>query len=188
MDQVLELDKIYKAYINDPRFAGLRKQNINFVPGKGPATPKVMLVGEYPGPKENQRREPFVGRAGRLLGNLMEGTGLALEDVFLTNLIKYWPADIYNTGKTRSLTKEETQGSLEYLTREIEILNPDIVGLCGRLITQAILPKVEKIWDVNGELMEGKYVPLYHPAFVSYRPDKWPLLKEGYTKLASYVE
>lgn len=187
MDQVSKLDEIYQAYASDPRFAKLRKQNINFVPGKGPASPKVILVGEYPGPKENQRREPFVGRAGRLLGTLMEGTSLALEDVFLTNLIKYWPEDNYNSGKTRRLTEEEIKASLEYLIKEIDVLNPSIVGLCGRIITQAVLPDVEKIWDVNGQLMKGKYVPLYHPAFVSYRPEKWNLVEEGYTKLASHV-
>lgn len=187
VDQVSKLDEIYQAYTSDPRFAKLRKQNINFVPGKGPVNPKVMLVGEYPGPRENQKREPFVGKAGRLLGTLMEGTGLALEDVFKTNLIKYWPEDVYNAGKTRTVTEEEKKASLEYLLQEIDILNPDIVGLCGRLITQAILPDVEKIWDVNGDLMKGRFVPLYHPAFVSYRPEKWNLLKEGYTKLASHV-
>lgn len=188
MDQVSKLDEIYRAYASDSRFNNLRKQNINFVPGKGPVSPKVMLVGEYPGPKENQKREPFIGKAGQLLKTLMENTGLALDDVFKTNLIKYWPKDDYGSNRTRTITSEEKDASLEYLLKEIDILNPTIVGLCGRLITQAILPYVDKIFDVNGHLMEGRFVPLYHPAFVSYRPEKWNLLQEGYTKLASHVK
>lgn len=181
------LKEIYERYSRDPRFDNLRKKNINLVPGQGPFDPKVMLVGESPGRKENTTRETFVGRAGKNLGNLLRDTGITYEQVFRTNLVKYWPQDPFTVTRNRKLTEEELHSSIEYLDEEIEVVNPEVIGLCGWNVINSILPNVTDIYSVNGSLIDNKFVPLYQPGVVLYRPDKWPLVRKGFEKLASHV-
>jgi len=187
MNRDEQLEAVYDKYSRDPRFANLRNNNINLVPGQGPFDPKVMLVGESPGRKENTTQETFVGRAGKNLTNLLKDTGVSFEQVFRTNLVKYWPQDSYNVARSRKLTEEELHASIEYLDEEIEVVNPQVIGLCGWVVINSILPDITNIYSVNGKLIDEKFVPLYQPGVVLYRPDKWPLVREGFEKLASHI-
>lgn len=191
--QLDQLNELYTKYTKDPRFNSLRGEGINFVQGSGPVNPTLMLVGESPGRMENAYRQPFRGKAGQVLTNLLLDSGIDPGFTFMTNVIKYWPKDPNPNPanplevKSRPLHHVEIEASREYLRREIEIVNPLIVGLCGRSSLQAIYPTKTEIYAEHGILLDDKYVPLYHPAVVLYAPQKKPLLREGYHKLAHHI-
>ncbi len=180
-----ELEALYNDYQADHRFNHLRATGINFVPGAGPVNPVLMIVGEAPGRLENARRYPFVGKAGAILTDFLER--LVLIDpwsVFMTNTVKYWPN---NMGSTRSPEDDEVEASKEYLKAEIETINPKFVALCGKYSMQAIFPEFTSVGKWNGKILQSKYIPLYHPSFVQFRPEMRGKVEEGYKYLSKYI-
>lgn len=192
MNQREALENLYSRYAADPVFKNLRKPGINLVPGKGPLNPDIMLIGESPGLEENANRTPFMGRAGSNLTRLLIHANIDPYKVFMTNVVKYWPRSEVEGRKRISrednFTWEEADRSDDYLQEEIEIVAPKIIGLCGRFPIQAIFPDKDQIFRDHGLLLEGKYVPLYHPAVISYNDKKKDLLQEGYDKLKGYAD
>lgn len=182
-----ELADLYEAYKKDPRFDHLRRDTVNFVPGVGPLKPTLMLIGEAPGRMENAKRIPFVGQAGQALTNLLEDVGIIEYDIFETNAVKYWPPR-RGTPPNVTPTEEEISASREYLLREIEIVDPAIIGMCGVSAYKAVFADAKTIYDHHGELLEGRFVPLYHPARICYDPSTKPKVREGYTKLRAYMD
>lgn len=181
-----DLASLYSRYASDPKFEDLRQEGINLVPGRGPLNPNIMLVGESPGAIENANRQPFVGRAGNNLTNILTDVGIDPYTVYMTNVVKYWPRPSV-PGAKRYLTKEEVEASREYLQEEIEIVDPLVVGLCGRFAIQAIYPEKTEVFADHGDLLDGRFVCLYHPAVLSYDKTKKDLLLRGYGKLATYI-
>lgn len=181
-----ELESIYSRYASDPRFEGLRQEGINLVPGRGPLNPNIMLIGESPGAVENANRMPFVGRAGNNLTNILTDVGIDPYTVYMTNVVKYWPRPEV-PGAKRYLSKDEIEASRAYLQEEIDVVDPLIVGLCGRFAVQAIYPDKTEVFADHGDLLDGRYVCLYHPAVLSYDKTKRQLLLEGYGKLKNYL-
>lgn len=184
--QFEELTEVYSRYASDPRFKDLRQEGVNLVPGRGPINCDIMLVGEAPGSQENANRMPFVGRAGNNLTNILTDVGLDIYSMYLTNVVKYWPKP--NTpGVKRYLTPEEIDASRAYLQEEIDAVDPMIVGLCGRFAIQAIYPDKTEVFADHGDILDNRYVCLYHPAVLSYDKTKRSLLLEGYSKLKGYL-
>lgn len=179
------LEQVYAQYKEDPAFDGLRSTGNKFVPGYGPTHPRIMLVGEAPGSLENALQKPFMGRAGKLLDDLLEAIGVDPETVFITNAVKYWPVD--DLGKTRQPNDIELAASKKYLLQEIDIVKPIVVGLCGFSAIRAVFPGIQDVNSVHGTLIAGKYVPLYHPAAMGYRPLMSGKIKKGYKMLNEYL-
>lgn len=180
-----DLQALNERYMSDERFQHFRDLHKNFVPGAGPLKPKLMLIGEAPGRMENAKRMPFVGQAGINLTNLLEDVGIDSYDVFMTNVVKYWPPH-REGGYTP--TEDEIIASREYLEEEIEIVEPVIIGLCGRTSIHAMFPEVGNVHDFHGQLLQTRFVPLYHPAMISYQPHRKMTVREGYTKLKAYLD
>lgn len=184
------LEELYDDYKKDKEFEHLRKPGMNFVPGRisTEGKPELLLVGEAPGSMENATKQPFVGRAGVHLNEMLLEVGIDPIDVFYTNVCKYWPVD--EEGANRRLTPREIEYSSHYLEEEIEIVKPLIVGLCGLQAANAIFPDVKNIIQHNGSLFREKdanYVVLYHPAYALHNPDKWAEVTAGYRALESYL-
>lgn len=180
-NQESELNALYNEQARDSRFMSLIAADINFVPGAGPMNPDIMLVGEAPGAQENARRTPFIGRAGINLTHLLNDLNIDPFGVFLTNACKLWP-------QGKDLSQTELEACSEYLKREIEIVNPKIVGLCGRSAIRSIYPELSEVFKNNGDLLDGKFVPLYHPAVVTYSQDKKKLVRAGYAALRTHLK
>lgn len=180
MGQMDTLKDLYEAYRTDDRLEDLRIKNINFVPGTGPLNPDIMLIGEMPGRLEDKRKRPFVGQAGINLDNLLKDSNIEPNDTFMTNVLKYWP-------KGKELTEEELAVSREYLKHEIEIVDPLLVGLCGLAAIHAIYPGKDAVFEDNGNLLDGRFIPLYHPAVYTHNPNKAPHIKRGYAKLYAHL-
>jgi len=193
MSALIDLQEIYDIYRHDPRFNHMREDSrIRFVPGTGPMNPRIMIIGEAPGELENARQIPFVGRAGTNLMQLLEKVGIPLDDVYLTNSVKYRPTDQF--GKNRTPTPEEMEESRDYLRKEIELVNPKVVGLAGKVPFRTVFPRETspRIYGdfnkIHGTLLEDRYVPLYHPAVLTYKPNQAVVIERGYRKLKHYAD
>jgi uracil-DNA glycosylase family 4 len=146
------------------------------VPGEGPASAKIMFVGEGPGRQEDLEGRPFVGRAGKFLDECLQSIGLQRERVFITNIVKCRPTE--KSGgwvKDRKPTAEETAACSPYLDRQIELLKPDVICTLGDTATSQVFKRFsieeDTIGHVHGKpfLADGlKIVPLYHPAAALY--------------------
>lgn len=180
------LADIYSEYESDDRLKKLRKAGIKFVPGEGPLNPDLMLVGEAPGSMENAQGKPFIGPAGVILNKLLESICLKRDDIFITNAVKYYPTT--EEGDKRSPSPAELAISRDYLLREISAVNPQIIGLCGYAAIACIYPTVQSVNEVHYELLDNRFVPLYHPATIGYRPELKGKVTKGYKMLQEYIQ
>jgi DNA polymerase len=132
----------------------------NMVPGEGNPDAEVMLVGEAPGATEDEQGRPFVGRAGKLLDEVLAEAGLEREDVYITNVFKARPP------KNRDPKPAEVAHHIQWLEIELALVQPSLVVPLGRHALSHFTDGA-KISDVHGtEVTErGRALfPLYHPA------------------------
>lgn len=185
MAQIDDLQALNLEYSKDSRFSHMKAPGIQLVPGTGPMNPGLMLIGEAPGKLENARGVPFVGRAGENLMNILGDVGIDPVEVYITNAVKFLPLE--KDRKMRTPSMAEMEASREYLMREIDIVNPKVIGLCGRIPLMTVLPGAGPFKAIHGQLLHKKFVPLYHPAVVTYRVDLKAEVKQGYRKLNNYL-
>src|SRR3954462_4088885 len=131
------------------------------VPGEGNPVADVMFVGEAPGATEDELGRPFVGRAGKLLDELLAEAGLARGEVWITNVVKARPP------KNRDPKAPEIAHWMPVLERELAILEPRFVVPLGRHALKHFAPAA-KIGEVHGTLVGERLFPLYHPAAAMY--------------------
>jgi uracil-DNA glycosylase len=158
------------------------------VPGAGPPSAQVMLIGEAPGREEDQSGQPFVGAAGRFLDQVLAGSGVERSDIFITNTVKCRPP------QNRPPRKREVDTCTAlYLRAQIELVNPTLIMLLGGVAAKTLLG-VKSVTEVRGRLIEHhnrKYLVGYHPAASFYRDDMaanvrqdFALLRQELAKLA----
>jgi uracil-DNA glycosylase len=132
----------------------------NIVPGEGDPDADVMLVGEAPGATEDEQGRPFVGRAGRLLDELLEAAGLVRADVFITNVVKARPPG------NRDPKAAEVAHHMPWLEQQLALIRPGVVIPLGRHALAHFAPG-KKITEVHGRLIverERRLVAWLHPA------------------------
>lgn len=138
------------------------------VPGVGDRSARWMLVGEGPGAEEDQRGEPFVGQAGRLLDSMLATIGLARgEDVYIANAVKCRPPH------NRTPERSEIAACLPYLERQIALVQPRLLVALGRPAAQALLQRELAITSARGKRFEHNGVAVvvtYHPAYLLRNP------------------
>jgi uracil-DNA glycosylase family 4 len=135
----------------------------HMVPGEGDPDAEVMVVGEAPGRHEDEQGRPFVGRAGRLLDELLAEAGLRREEVFITNVFKARPPN------NRDPRPAEVAHHLEWLETQIALIRPRVVVTLGRHALKHFSDA--RIADVHGSplTVDGRTLfPLYHPAAAMY--------------------
>jgi len=161
MSRAAELKKLHEE-IRACKKCGLWKTRTNAVPGEGTADAKIMFIGLAPGRMENLTGRPFIGRAGKLLNELLAIAGLKRREVFITSVLKSM------LPKNRPPKADEIEACLPYLKKQIEIIQPKIIVLLGDVAMRAVLgKKIGKITEIHGKIIErnGKiYFPTYHPA------------------------
>ena len=168
MDNFREkLDEVKKKCLTCEK-CGLCKTRTNIVFSGGVPNSKLMLIGEAPGYYEDQKGEPFVGKAGQLLDKIFESVGLSREkDVYICNTIKCRPPE------NRDPLPEEKEACREYLDAQIEILKPRIILLCGRVAVNSILGTTQGITKIRGKWFNGseivhgaKLMSIFHPSYL----------------------
>lgn len=157
------LDELKKRMLEDIRLP-LRACATNLVFGNGNPYTEILFIGEGPGYWEDQKGEPFVGNAGKLLDSLLLSIKVERGDVYITNVVHHRPPD------NRDPLPSEIEAYGKYLDRIIKIIDPKIVVTLGRFSMAKFLPNA-KISGVHGRKFDvdwnGKYivvVPMYHPA------------------------
>lgn len=142
----------------------------------GPQRARLMFVGEAPGAEEDRQGIPFVGRAGRLLTDIIEkGMGLARADVYIANVIKCRPPE------NRDPTALEKALCTPFLERQIELVDPEVIVPLGRHASGHLLGTPQaSMGRMRGRVHQRgrrKLVPTYHPAFLlrtpRYKRDCW---------------
>ena len=130
-----------------------------------------MIVGEAPGADEDRQGEPFVGRAGQLLNNMLLAIGLRREQVYIANILKCRPPN------NRDPRPEEVMQCEHYLRRQVELLQPKIILAVGRIAAQNLLKTDTPIGRLRGKLHyfgdDDRKTPLvitYHPAYLLRSP------------------
>ncbi len=144
---------------------GLCKTRTNIVFSGGVPNPKMMLIGEAPGYYEDQKGEPFVGKAGQLLDKIFACVGLDRhKHVYICNTLKCRPPE------NRDPLPEEKAACREYLDAQIDILKPRIILLCGRVAVSSLMDTKLGITKLRGRWFEGpnfsKMMPIFHPSYL----------------------
>ena len=164
------------------KLAPLRK---NLVFGVGNPNAQLMFVGEAPGADEDARGEPFVGRAGQLLTDIIErGMGLKRSDVYICNVIKCRPPE------NRNPESDEVASCEPFLFRQIDIVKPRaIVGL-GTFAVQAVLKVKTPISKLRGnwhEFRSIRFMPTFHPAYLLRNPSDKRLVWADIQEVMKYL-
>ena len=143
------------------RLCEARKQAVL---GVGDRAADWLFVGEGPGAEEDQRGEPFVGQAGKLLDNMLAAIGLKRgQNVYIANAVKCRPPE------NRTPAPEEAAACRPYLERQIELIQPKLIVALGRPAAQTLLQAEVKIAAARGKLHDYRGIPLivtYHPAYL----------------------
>lgn len=147
----------------------LHQTRNNAVPGTGPIPCKIMLIGEGPGEKEDSLGEPFVGRSGKLLSQMLTDNGIKREDIFITNIVKCRPPG------NRDPQKEEKKACQNHLIKQILMVKPSILVLVGSPSMKFVLDNKLTITKSRGEWLyeQVRYMdqplaimPLFHPSYL----------------------
>ena len=169
------LDELFdqmKRMKDDP----LANAGTNIVISRGNPKAKLLIIGEAPGPEENIKGKPFVGRAGQLLDKILESADFDPEkDVFITNSVFRLPPG--EDGKAfRKPTTEEIDFYRPFVLEIIRLVDPVIMLLTGNVACQSILEKTG-ITNLRGKWTElnGRWVmPIFHPSYLLRNPVREP--------------
>ncbi len=138
----------------------LWKTRKNVVPGEGPVNAQIMILGQAPGSEENETGRPFVGRAGKLLDQLLKMADIKREKVFITSPIKCFPP------KNRKPTKQEIEACLPYLFEQIKSINPRKLVLLGGVAFEVFF-RDKQLKNYRGKWLKEnnkEYFIAYHPS------------------------
>jgi uracil-DNA glycosylase len=156
--------------------------------GVGNPEADLMFVGEAPGFHEDKQGYPFVGQAGKLLDKLLAGIGLSRADVYIANVLKCRPPG------NRDPQPDEIEACEGHLYRQVELIQPKVVGTLGNFSTKLLSGKPTGITRVHGQEQETKIggrsvllYPLYHPAAALYTPAMLKVLEEDFGGLPALL-
>ena len=157
-----------RSHIGDCHRCKLAGGRTNLVFGVGAADADLMFVGEGPGHDEDLRGEPFVGRAGQLLTEIItKGMKLRREDVYIANVVKCRPPN------NRNPESDEIASCMPFLQRQVELVAPRVIVALGTFAAQTVLGVKTPITRMRGvwhEYRGIKVMPTFHPAYLLRTP------------------
>ena len=161
------LDEL-NGLINTCTKCSLGSTRTKFVFGVGNPNTRAMLIGEAPGADEDKQGEPFVGKAGKLLNDILKAIHFEREDVYIANILKCRPPG------NRDPQPSEMETCMPYLMKQIDLIKPKVILCLGRVAANGLLDKKmtlgalrENIYDWNGITV----VVTYHPAALLRNPN-----------------
>jgi len=172
-DNVTNLDSLHLKIIDcDGCQLCLGRKSIVF--GQGNQTADLVFIGEGPGADEDKIGLAFVGKAGKLLTQIIQSIGIHRQSVYICNVVKCRPPG------NRNPTAEEIENCSPILFKQLEILKPKLIVTLGNIATKTLLPNAAGIMRMRGKLNHFNDIPLiptYHPSFLlrnqSAIPDVW---------------
>jgi uracil-DNA glycosylase family 4 len=145
----------------------LHQSRTQSVFGVGNTDADWLIIGEAPGAEEDRRGEPFVGRAGQLLDEMLRAAGQSRDEVFIANILKCRPPN------NRDPEADEAIACRGYLERQIALLKPKIILAVGRVAAQQLLATDTPVGKLRGEVHQFEDIPMvvtYHPAYLLRSP------------------
>ncbi|WKZ41582.1 MAG: uracil-DNA glycosylase [Anaerolineales bacterium] len=173
--QYSSLDEVLQA-ITQMKDDPLANAGTNVVISRGNPNAKLLVIGEAPGPEENIRGKPFVGRAGQLLDKILQAADFDPEtDVYITNSVFRMPPG--DDGKAfRKPSDPEIEYYRPYVFEIVRLIDPRIILLTGNVACQSILKKTG-ITSLRGkwtQLDERWLMPIFHPSYLLRNPSREP--------------
>ena len=168
--------KLIREDLGDCIRCKLHKGRTNLVFGVGNPSAELMFVGEGPGADEDAQGEPFVGRAGQLLNNMIKAMGLRREDVYIANVVKCRPPG------NRTPEPDECETCSPFLMRQIAVIRPRVVVALGATAAKNLLAMNSSLGDLRGRFYDFKpagsdssfpgarLAVTYHPAYLLRDP------------------
>ena len=154
--------------IGDCTRCKLHKGRNQIVFGDGNPKARLVFVGEGPGADEDLQGLPFVGRAGKLLTQMIEAMGLQRKDVYICNVVKCRPPE------NRTPEPDEVETCSPYLIRQIDVINPKVLVYLGAVAAKTLLETNRGITQFRGQWLEWrgrKLMATYHPAHLLRNPN-----------------
>lgn len=153
--------------LGDCKRCKLHKGRTKIVFGVGNPKAELVFVGEGPGRDEDLQGEPFVGRAGKLLTQMIEAMSLKREDVYIANVVKCRPPE------NRLPEKDEIATCSPFLMRQLDVIRPKVICCLGSCSAQTLLQTTQGISKFRGEWFDfrgTKLIATYHPAYLLRNP------------------
>ena len=162
----------------------LHKARTQIVFGVGNPKAQLVFVGEGPGRDEDEQGEPFVGRAGKLLTQMIEAMGLRRQDVYICNVVKCRPPE------NRLPEKDEIATCSPYLFRQLGVIQPKVICCLGSCSAQTMLQTTQGISRFRGEWFDyhgAKLIATYHPAYLLRNPPAKSEVWKDLQKIMAYL-
>lgn len=184
MKSLDEINTFWKEHCT----CGLKKTTRE-VFGHGNPHADIVFIGEAPGKKEEETGVPFVGSAGKFLGEMLESIKIKREDIYITNIVKYRPPN------NRDPLPEEKEACKDWLHEELNAIAPSLIIFLGRHSMNHFFPEL-KISEAHGKLIikhiDGintqHFLPLYHPAAALYNGGLRQELMKDFKKIPLILE
>jgi DNA polymerase len=180
---------IVRADLGECTRCKLHTMRHKIVFGDGSAAAKLVFVGEGPGADEDAQGLPFVGRAGKLLTQMIEAMGLKREQVYICNVVKCRPPG------NRQPEKDEVDACSPFLFRQLDVIQPKVIVCLGATAFQTLLQTSRSISHYRGEWLDYrgyKMMATYHPAYLLRNPaaksDVWKDLQKVMAELGLEVK
>ena len=175
-----------RAAIGDCQRCKLCSGRTHVVFGVGNPQARLMFVGEGPGRDEDLQGEPFVGRAGQLLTDIItKGIGIKREDVYICNVVKCRPPE------NRNPEPDEVAACEPFLKKQIDLVRPDIIVGLGKFAVQTLLKSTMPISKLRGNWHSYhgiKLMPTFHPAYLLRNPADKKLVWEDIKKVIKEMQ
>ena len=147
----------------------LSKSRNKVVFGQGDKKSKIFIIGEAPGKDEDLNGQPFIGRAGKLLTEILLSIKLKRSDVYITNTIKCRPPE------NRNPNSNEIASCSHFLDKEIDLIAPEVIILLGKVAAETVLNTSKPMADLRGKIHYYKNTKIptlvfYHPAYLLRSP------------------
>ena len=153
--------------------------------GTGSPNAQLMFVGEGPGRDEDQQGKPFVGRAGKLLTNIINAMAMTREEVFISNTVKCRPP------QNRAPLPNESSTCINLiLLEEIAIVQPKIICTLGATATRALLGDQATLSKTRGKIIQSEHfsiLPTYHPAYLLRNPGAKKFVWDDMQKIMAFL-
>ena len=162
-DNSLAALKVLSEQVAVCNACSLHETRTRTVFGKGNSSANWLLIGEAPGQSEDLQGEPFVGKAGQLLTEMLRAINLNRDEVFVTNILKCRPPN------NRDPKKDEIAACHEFLQQQINLIQPKIILAIGRVAAQQLLNTDTPIGKLRGKIHYLEKIPIvvtYHPAYL----------------------
>lgn len=180
MEDKREKLKSFFYKIKECQECELHEGRTRFVFGSGNAAAELMFVGEAPGKNEDLQGLPFVGRAGKILDDLLGSIVMNRKEVFIANVLKCRPPG------NRDPKIDEINTCKKYLFEQINIIDPLVICTLGKYSTQLILDTSHGITGLRGKVFhrDGRTIlPINHPAAVLYNPSRIEILQKDFLRI-----